>query len=388
MLSDPVAVVRGAHLDRCQRAPADRPRARICVLTEELSGAPDEGRKKFALALADALARQQHAVSLVATRGSAASLLPGARLAPAPSTFLSRGLAAELRQSRPDVIFYVATASTTVMAFVRSRALKAMCPTAAVVLLGLQARRHGRLARRAIRYLRPDLVCVQAPDSQRYLEQLGCSVRLLPSGVDAHTFCPVAPERRRELRSRYGLRLDAPTVLHVGHLKAGRGIRRLAELSSGGACQVVLVTSSSTPRDLELARELQLAGVTVRTQYEPYVEQLYQLADCYVFPVESTDNAIEVPLSVLEAFACDLPVVTSRFGGLPRLFGGANCPGLAFVDSTAALVEAATRLARCPQRGTRPLALPYSWEAIASRLLEEALPSSATARIKEEENRA
>jgi glycosyltransferase involved in cell wall biosynthesis len=284
-----------------------------------------------------------------------------------------------LAHYRPEIIFYVPTASTTLMACVRSRVLKAYCPGATVVLVGLQVRRHGRLARRLIRHVAPELVCVQATDSQQYLERLGCSVGLLPSGVDTHTFRPVSSERRRELRARYDLRPDAPTILHVGHLRARRGVRVLAELTAGGANQVVLVTSSSTGHDADLAEELRGAGVTVLTCYQPHVEHLYQLADCYVFPVESAINAIEVPLSVLEALACDLPVVTTRFGGLPRLFAGSHHPGLVFVDSTNALVRAAAQLAVSPQRGTRPLALPYAWETVASSLLEQALARRAPA---------
>src|SRR5215211_2488217 len=44
-------------------------RRRICVLSEDLSGAPDEGIKKFALALASALGRV-HDVELIGTRGA------------------------------------------------------------------------------------------------------------------------------------------------------------------------------------------------------------------------------------------------------------------------------------------------------------------------------
>ena len=46
-----------------------------------------------------------------------------------------------------------------------------------------------------------------------------------------------------------------------------------------------------------LAMEADPAAVPAR------IEELYQLADCYLFPVASTDNCIGVPLSVLEAFA-------------------------------------------------------------------------------------
>lgn len=350
-----------------------RPRAdppRVCLLSEHLAGTPDEGVRKFTLELANAL-RRREPVAVLVTEGEAP--FPGARLVPASRTFLSVRMRSELLRLQPEALIYVARSSTTLMAFVRSRVLKTYCPRARVVLVGLQARRHKRLSQHLIRYLAPDLVCVQSPESQRYLAALGCSVVLLPSGVDVQKFYPVTPERRRELRSQYGLDSATPVALHVGHLKTGRGVRVLAELAARRECQVVLVASSSTPQEAQLAQELHSAGVVVFSQYLAQIEQLYQLADCYVFPVQSTDNALEVPLSVLEALACDLPVVTTRFAGLPRLFADRPQPGLVFVDSPDELIAAAVRLARHGPGGTRPLALPYSWDAIAASLLDRAL---------------
>src|SRR5205823_8173648 len=116
-------------------------------------------------------------------------------------------------------------------------------------------------------------------------------VALLPSGVDVETFRPVPPERRRALRSWYGLPPETPIVLHVGHLQAGRGIRVLADLAARRAGQVVLIASSSTAQEAEMADELGRAGVIVRTDYQPHVEHFYQMADCYAFPSGSTDHA-------------------------------------------------------------------------------------------------
>ncbi|HEU5316266.1 MAG TPA: glycosyltransferase family 4 protein [Chloroflexota bacterium] len=356
-------------------------------MSEDLSGPADEGTKKFALSLGAALARTHHDVAVFTTGGSGPAPLPGARLARAPRTFLSRHLYAALATHRPEVLVYAARPSTTFASFVRAAVLRAYCPSATVVLLGLQPRHHAGWQRRLIGALAPQLVCVQSPDSAQYLRDLGCTTELLSSGVDLHVFRPAPPARRRELRVRYGLDPDRPVALHVGHLKAGRGIGVLADLASTGVAQVLLLTSTSTANqaDSDLEAPLRRAGVSLLTEFQPHVEQLYQLADCYVFPVESRADAIEIPLSVLEAFACDLPVVTTRFGGLPRLFEREKSVGLTFVDSNARLVEEASRICRsglAGRAGTRSLALPYAWDAIAQRLIDSALPSpSAEARL-------
>ena len=344
-------------------------RQRVCVVGEDLSGPPDEGLKKFVHQLARAL-RREHDLSVVSV--SRQSSWPGAERVLPSRTFLSPGLRRVLARHEPDVVVYAARSSSTFMAFVRGRVLRRYCPRARMVMLGLQPRHHSRLERRLIPYLAPDLVCVQTRSSATYLRRLGCSTLLLPSGVDLDTFRPATPARRRALRAHYGLSADQPVVLHVGHLQPGRNLGVLADLAARANCQVVLVTSSSLEQAPGLAAPLRRAGVRVITDYQPCIEQLYQLADVYLFPVLSSDNAIEVPLSVLEAFACDLSVATTRFGGLPRLFEGQGCAGLRFVDSPPELVSAAEQLCHSTPSGTRALAAPFSWERVASTLLERA----------------
>jgi glycosyltransferase involved in cell wall biosynthesis len=344
-------------------------RRRVCIVGEDLSGPPDEGLKKFVHQLARAL-RCEHDLSVVSVSREAA--WPGTERVSGSRTFVSDRLQRVLASHKPDVLVYAPRSSTTFMAFVRGRVLRSYCPRARIVTLGLQPRQHSRVERRLIRHLAPDLVCVQTRSSQAYLQRLGCSTMLLPSGVDLHTFHPLPVEERMALRAQYGLRADRPVALHVGHLQPGRNLGVLADLAARGKCQVVLVTSSSLEQVPELALPLRRAGVHVLSEYQPFVEHLYQLADVYLFPVFSSDNAIEVPLSVLEAFACDLAVATTRFGGLPLLFETHACAGLRFVESPGELVQAAEQLCRSAPAGTRALAAPFGWERIAATLLERA----------------
>jgi glycosyltransferase involved in cell wall biosynthesis len=295
------------------------------------------------------------------------------RSVPAPKTFLSRSLRAVLQRIEPEVLIYATHRSATFFSFIRARVLRAYCPDAYIVLLGLQTRRHSWWQRRIIRTIRPDLVIVQSEANRAYLEQIGCHTAVIHSGVDAETFQPADDDRRHALRVKYGIADDRPVILHVGHIQPGRGIGVLGELASSGTCRVLLVASSSTQQEHALRRKLEASGVTILSEYLPHIEELYQIADCYVFPVATTNNAIEVPLSVLEALACDLPVVATRFGGLPGMFGDQPHPGLVFVDTPDEIVREALRL--CDERvsGVRPLSLPYSWDAAAIGLVAEAV---------------
>lgn len=344
---------------------------RICVLSDDLSGVADEGAKKWTVAIAAAL-RERHSVALISTQGPTA--LPEVRVVPTRRSFVGGALRAELHAWQPDVVVYASRASATFFSFLRARLLKAYCPTARIVLLGFQTRHHSPWQRLAIRLFRPDLVAVQSEANRDYIASLGCRAVVLPSGVDLETFRPVSPNDKALLRVAYGLHPERPVVLHIGHLEEKRGIGVLVDLAARGDCQVVLVTSSTTAHqaEQELGQRLRRAGVILLTDYQPHVEQLYQLADCYVFPVQSTDNAIEAPLSVLEALACDLPVVTTRFGGLPRLFAGNDHPGLVFIDTPEELVNAASWLCHSPLTGSRSLVEPFGWEAVSEALVRAA----------------
>ena len=85
--------------------------------------------------------------------------------------------------------------------------------------------------------------------------------------------------------------------------------------------QVVIVGRETEIADKQLMRELQEAGCLVWIKHFSNIEDIYNLADCYVFPTIQEKACIESPLSVLEAMACNLPVVTTRFGALASIFG-------------------------------------------------------------------
>ena len=59
--------------------------------------------------------------------------------------------------------------------------------------------------------------------------------------------------------------------------------------------QVIIVGSTSTRIEKDLERELIKAKCKVWRKFFPNIEEIYQLADCYVFPVTTEKNAIEIP---------------------------------------------------------------------------------------------
>ena len=141
----------------------------------------------------------------------------------------------------------------------------------------------------------------------------------------------------------------------------------LAQIQQAG-CQAVLVGSTSTGQDDRLVHMLEQAGVIVVREYASAIEEYYQAADCYVFPVTSATGAISLPLSVLEAMACNLPVVTMPYGDLAALFPATG--GLSIVRNDWELVGHVLAARQVVNPGTRALVLPFSWPAIARELVQ------------------
>ncbi len=176
------------------------------------------------------------------------------------------------------------------------------------------------------------------------------------------------------MRAKYRVPADAFVVLHVGHLNRRRGVGNLAALAP--MAYPILVGSTSTPQDEALAAELTAAGVRVLTEYLPHVAEMYQLADVYLFPTPPNPlepSSIDLPLSVLEALACDLPALSTRFGALAEHWPSE--PGIVFYADQAGLIAGLERLRR-DRSGTRHLALALSWQRAAAEIVAALTPGA------------
>jgi glycosyltransferase involved in cell wall biosynthesis len=110
---------------------------------------------------------------------------------------------------------------------------------------------------------------------------------------------------------------------------------------------------------IQLAADLARAGVKVWREYIANIEEIYQLSDCYLFQVSSKTAAIELPLSVLEAMACNLPVITTRYGALGDLFSEGD--GFLFAQDPEEMLERISLVREGISCRTREMVEPYTW---------------------------
>jgi UDP-glucose:(heptosyl)LPS alpha-1,3-glucosyltransferase len=144
---------------------------------------------------------------------------------------------------------------------------------------------------------------------------------VLHYGVDVERFHP--DHRTREgagLRRELGLKLEQPLVLFVGTGFRRKGVDTLLDIwrrePPAGAALVVVGNDQHLAAHMRAARAL--GGPVIFTGPRRDVERFYAAADLFTLP-----SLYEgCPVSVLEALASGVPVVTSRLTGAPELLTG------------------------------------------------------------------
>jgi len=342
---------------------------RVCILADDFSPPSDEGFKKVAFHLSRELS-QGHEVLAIGKRGGEAPF--PLEVVRANVLFLSPGLKRRVQGFDPDWIVYIPFSSCTRNSFLRCRILKWFCPRARLGMIAVQFRFWQNWELPLVRRWQPDLVLTPLPDVLKHAGTIGIRADYLPFGVDLAKFHP-SPGRshRVALRKKFGIPAGDRVYLHVGQITEKRNLRLLSGLQ-GKRQQVVVVGSSSSasegyPHDRALVRELENAGVRVWIRYFPNLEEIYQMADCYVFPVFDRTGGIGFPLSVIEALACGVPAVTTRYGGLELAIGAGSA--IQYADSDEELVSLAQDRRTVAASEARALVEDLGWDKITSRVV-------------------
>jgi glycosyltransferase involved in cell wall biosynthesis len=333
------------HLEHATQA-GRRSGVRV-VLLGDFQGRSDEGMRKLSRALAQRLGQHNHVLE-INTRDA-----------------LRWETIRRVRDFKPDVIHYLT--GPTVRTLLLLALYRRLAGDRVITISSAIRPYFSAWERKCFRALRPSLVLTQSDRWERAFRRSGIPTRFVGNGVDTTAFRPFSLEDKRRLREKYGLPAEGEIVLHVGHLRANRRLETLLAMQEAGI-QTVVVGSPALSDDNALRDRLVAAGSVVICDFLEHVEEIYGCGDCYFFPVldrpteefPSSYNeigVIDTPLSVLEAMSCNLPIVTTRFGALPRMFP--SVPGVRFFDGSAEDALREVRSAFGSTSETRRAVLPF-----------------------------
>jgi glycosyltransferase involved in cell wall biosynthesis len=292
---------------------------RFLLISEALSGPFDEGVKNIALSLHKQLEIKTHLLTITDAGNSTENLkVNKVRL---NKMFLNKELWKLIKGYLPDVILYFSGSSCSFYSFVRAKVLKVMSKGSKVVLFGVQPREYLPIQYSLIvQYMKPDLLLLLGKHNRDMFLKKGLNVKVLPPAVDTTKFCQASGEEKDQIRAKYNIPNMKTIVLHVGHIRKTRNLECFLDIQKIKNVQGVIVSSTSTEQDNDLKDLLIKGGVKIIDEYIPDIPGIFKMSDMYVFPVHQNCAAIEMPLSVLEAMSCNLPVITTRFGGLVNFF--------------------------------------------------------------------
>jgi glycosyltransferase involved in cell wall biosynthesis len=183
-----------------------------------------------------------------------------------------------------------------------------------------------RFVRRPLVEVAQRAACVfmLSPNEKSTLLGMGVAeerLRVVPNGVDAYFLEPVRESDRIRLLRRFELPAGSPLLLFVGNHTFNKGIDvllRALGMMRENAVAVIAGAIRSKPDNEKLILSSGLALTDKRFLFTDFISKeelraLYHSVDAFVFP----SRADTLPLVILEAMACGLPVVSTEVGGIP-----------------------------------------------------------------------
>jgi glycosyltransferase involved in cell wall biosynthesis len=145
-------------------------------------------------------------------------------------------------------------------------------------------------------------------------------IHLIPYVLDTEHFKPVSLEERAALRIQLGLSGDT-YACYTGRLVPEKGLDLLLQawaqiIQTGSAAKLILVGDGDQRQNLEgIVKKLDLTSHVTFTGAVPDTAPYLQACDIYVQP-SFTEG---LPISMLEAMSCSLPVLATTVGGATDL---------------------------------------------------------------------
>ena len=289
---------------------------KVLLVTEYLNPPYDEGIKKTVYNLFKELDKRYN-VCVICRYGFEKNNI---HIVSTNPLFFDTKIKKIVKDFQPDILLYFPFASMTFASYLRLFILKKYSIKTKSIIIALQPKKIHKWQKIIAKFIKPHIALTPSPQLQEMWQHLKIENKLLPLYTNQKDFSPIEDiSLKKRLREKYNILNNKYVVSHIGHLNEGRNLESLIPLQKAGY-QMVIVGSSSTPMDatgpISLKQKLIDSGMIIFDKYIDNIAELYQLSDLYIFPVVEKCSSIGLPLSILEARACGVPVLTTEFGSI------------------------------------------------------------------------
>lgn len=192
-------------------------------------------------------------------------------------------------------------------------------------------------------------------------------ISVILNGVDSQKFYPMD---RTQTKEQCGFDLKLRHILYIGNFVAIKGVRYLIEAMKGLPQDVVVHLVGDGPLKHILKKQIKNAQLTSRVifhQRQKHAELVVWFNACDVFCLPSLNEGC--PNVVLEALACNTPVVATDVGAIPQMIihedQGRSVPTMDSLKLSKAILEVLN------QKKTKTSSVPFfSWDDNAKEVFE------------------
>jgi D-inositol-3-phosphate glycosyltransferase len=211
-----------------------------------------------------------------------------------------------------------------------------------------------------------DAVVVLNTSVHSWIQRYKNDVHRLPNGVDFKLFHQPTEREKYDIRERYNIPLDKFVVLFVGRFVPKKGFDVLYR-AKDPSYLLVFVGGGIVPEHIQSDTSVKIIGPLPQEE----LAMLYKASDVFILPSYGEG----FPLSIQEAMATGLPIITSKHNRLDQTL---DTPFINFIDITEVEIKAAIHkvhndalLRKEMSEYSRKTAIEhYSWEKNTLNLLE------------------
>lgn len=218
-----------------------------------------------------------------------------------------------------------------------------------------------------------DRIITVSDATKDYVLSLGAKpekIKVIHNGVDLDHFKP-QPEKRGEVRRKFGISQKAVVALTVRRLVYKNGVDTLiesADIAVKKNPNLVFLVVGKGPDQTSVQERVRQLGIEDNFKLAGFVSDqdlpaCYNAADFFVLPSKSGEG---LPLVALEAMACGLPVVATDVGGIKEIllkdYGVLVPPNQPEVMAQEILEYSGFDLSSCRLELRAAIEEKYSWE--------------------------